>query len=104
MGRNGYNGFGFGKGAPHCDDHTMAELWISAQAAHLRYCHLLREQAAHSISLSKREKQVLEKILRGRNGVYDIEVTNQDGAVIAYFRGKSRQIKGQIVPGLTADE
>ncbi len=45
-----------------------------------------------------------EKILRGRNGVYDIEVTNQDGAVIAYFRGKSRQIKGQIVPGLTADE
>ncbi len=67
MGRNGYNGFGFGKGAPHCDDHTMAELWISAQAAHLRYCHLLREQAAHSISLSKREKQVLEKILRGRS-------------------------------------
>ncbi|MEQ8601997.1 MAG: hydroxyphenylacetyl-CoA thioesterase PaaI [Marivibrio sp.] len=43
-----------------------------------------------------------EKILRGRNGVYDIDVSNQDGAPVAYFRGKSRQIKGQIVPGLTA--
>ncbi|MCR9218636.1 MAG: hydroxyphenylacetyl-CoA thioesterase PaaI [Alphaproteobacteria bacterium] len=43
-----------------------------------------------------------ERVLRGRSGVYDIDVTNQDGETIAFFRGKSRQIKGEIVPGLTA--
>jgi len=67
MGRNGYNGMGFGKGAPRCSERTMAELWISAQAAHLRYCHLLRDQASQEIRLSKREKQVLQQILRGRS-------------------------------------
>ena len=38
----------------------------------------------------------------GRNGVYDIEVTNQDGVKVALFRGKSRTIKGSFVP--QADE
>jgi acyl-CoA thioesterase len=32
----------------------------------------------------------------GRNGVYDIEVTNQDGKLIALFRGRSTRIKGPI--------
>ena len=31
-----------------------------------------------------------------RRGIYDIEVTNQDGAVIAVFRGRSARIKGQL--------
>lgn len=48
--------------------------------------------------------ECVEKSLRGRNGVYDIAVTNQDGAAIALFRGKSRRIKGQVVPGLTASK
>jgi acyl-CoA thioesterase len=29
----------------------------------------------------------------GRNGIYDVTVTRQDGAVIAEFRGQSRQTK-----------
>jgi len=33
----------------------------------------------------------------GRNGVYDVEVRNQEGAVVALFRGKSTRIKGQVV-------
>lgn len=32
----------------------------------------------------------------GRNGVYDIEVTNQDGKLVALFRGRSTRIKGPI--------
>lgn len=44
-----------------------------------------------------------EQTLAGRNGVYDIKVTNQDGVTIALFRGKSRRIKGQVVPGLTPE-
>lgn len=31
----------------------------------------------------------------GRNGIYDVDVTNQDGTLIASFRGCSRTIKGQ---------
>ena len=33
----------------------------------------------------------------GRNGIYDTCVTNQDGVVIAQFRGKSRTINGTLV-------
>lgn len=35
-----------------------------------------------------------EVVLRGRSGVYDVSITNQDGDAIALFRGNSRQIKG----------
>lgn len=38
----------------------------------------------------------------GRSGIYDITVTRQDGTVIAEFRGHSRSIDGEIVPGLGA--
>ena len=40
-----------------------------------------------------------ERIASGRTGVYDIEVSNQDGAAIAFFRGKSYRIKGQVLDG-----
>ena len=40
-----------------------------------------------------------EVSLAGRSGVYDITVTNQDGARVALFRGHSRQIKGRAVTG-----
>ncbi len=32
----------------------------------------------------------------GRSGVYDIEVSNQDGRLIAVFRGRSSRIKGHF--------
>ena len=35
--------------------------------------------------------------LAGRNGLYDIEVTNQRGETVAYFRGKSYRIKGHVI-------
>jgi len=34
--------------------------------------------------------------LTGRSGIYDVTVTNQNGTVIAEFRGHSRAIKGQL--------
>ncbi|WP_319637340.1 hydroxyphenylacetyl-CoA thioesterase PaaI [Pacificispira spongiicola] len=42
-----------------------------------------------------------EQALEGRSGVYDVRITNQEGTTVALFRGKSRRIKGDIVPGLT---
>lgn len=35
---------------------------------------------------------------RGRSGIYDIRVSNQDGEHIAEFRGLSRSVKGTHVP------
>jgi acyl-CoA thioesterase len=39
----------------------------------------------------------VEQTLTGRHGIYDMRVSNQDGEVIAMFRGKSAQIAGVIV-------
>ncbi len=38
-----------------------------------------------------------ERSAIGRTGVYDIEVTNQRGELIAFFRGKSYRIKGHVI-------
>lgn len=35
---------------------------------------------------------------RGRSGLYDIRVTNQDGDTVAEFRGHSRTVKGTHLP------
>ena len=35
---------------------------------------------------------------RGRSGIYDIRITNQDGDHVAEFRGHSRTIKGTHLP------
>ena len=37
-----------------------------------------------------------EQGLEGRNGVYDIRVENDRGELVALFRGKSTQIKGEV--------
>jgi acyl-CoA thioesterase len=40
----------------------------------------------------------IEQTLSGRHGIYDMKVTNQNGEVIALFRGKSAQIPGSVIP------
>ena len=45
-----------------------------------------------------------EQSRTGRTGLYDIAVTNEQGMVVALFRGNSHTIKGQMIPGLTAKE
>ena len=37
-----------------------------------------------------------EQYAAGRSGIYDMRVTNQDGRLIALFRGKSATIKGRF--------
>lgn len=48
------------------------------------------------------EARAIERSRTGRSGIYDITVRREDGTVIAEFRGHSRTIDGEIVPGLTA--
>ncbi len=45
-----------------------------------------------------------ERSRAGRTGVYDARVENQDGRLIALFRGRSYTLSGAIVPGLEVDE
>lgn len=35
---------------------------------------------------------------RGRSGIYDIRITNQDGVHVAEFRGHSRTVRGTHIP------
>ena len=39
-----------------------------------------------------------ERQRKGRTGVYDITVYNQNNEELAFFRGKSYQIKGSVIP------
>ncbi|MCP5266473.1 MAG: hydroxyphenylacetyl-CoA thioesterase PaaI [Burkholderiaceae bacterium] len=39
----------------------------------------------------------VEQHLAGRTGIYDMRVTDQNGRLIALFRGRSATIKGQLV-------
>jgi acyl-CoA thioesterase len=38
-----------------------------------------------------------EKSVAGRSGVYDIEVSDQNGRTVALFRGHSRRLDGKVV-------
>lgn len=40
-----------------------------------------------------------ERQRAGRSGIYDVLVTREEGFVIAEFRGHSRTIDGELVPG-----
>lgn len=42
--------------------------------------------------------EAVETHLAGRNGTYDVTVSNQNGDVIALFRGQSRMVSGHVVP------
>lgn len=46
--------------------------------------------------------RAVERQRQGRSGIYDITVTRADGTAIAEFRGHSRTIEGEIVPGASA--
>jgi len=41
---------------------------------------------------------------KGRTGLYDVEVTNENNELVATFRGNSHTIKGQTIPGLNENE
>ena len=44
--------------------------------------------------------ECVERFHRGRTGVYDVTVIDQEGQVIALFRGNSRNIGGKVIPDL----
>lgn len=41
--------------------------------------------------------EAIEQSRAGKTGIYDVAVSNQDGVRIALFRGKSHEIKGEVI-------
>lgn len=70
-----------------CNSHNQKAVAASAEI------HFLA--AAHEGDVLTAEGQ--EQHLAGRSGVYDTRVTDQNGRLIALFRGKSATIKGQFI-------
>lgn len=42
--------------------------------------------------------EAVERTLAGKTGIYDVNVANQEGKMIATFRGKSHRVAGEVVP------
>lgn len=41
--------------------------------------------------------EAVERTLVGKTGIYDVTVSDQEGRIIATFRGKSHRVSGQLV-------
>ena len=41
--------------------------------------------------------EAVEQSLSGKSGIYDVKVSNQDGRVVALFRGKSLRVGGEVI-------
>lgn len=73
-------------GTDHSDDH-MAHLHFAAQAAHLRICALFSDEVTRDRQLSRREKEILDWVARGKsNGVIAEILEISPGTVDTYMR------------------
>ena len=72
-----------------CNSHDVTTVAASCDIAFLEAAHSGDRLTAHAREIHR----------KGRNGIYDIAVTRQNGDTIAQFRGKSRTIGGSVVAG-----
>ena len=86
-GRNGYFGLGFGGAAHALPEGERTMLQSACQAAHLKYCLLLRETLPPPPQLSQRERQILEWVARGKSNSVIAEILGiSSHTVDAYLR------------------
>lgn len=71
-----------------CNTYNQRAVGQMAQITYIAPAHLGDRLTATSREVAR----------YGRSGIYDTRVTNQDGVLIAEFRGQSRTIKGTHVP------
>jgi acyl-CoA thioesterase len=41
--------------------------------------------------------EAIEQLVSGKSGIYDVKVTNQEGRIVALFRGKSLRVAGHHI-------
>ena len=61
-----------------------------------QHCSITYVAPAHEGDILTASAREVERF--GRNGIYDIRVTNQDNKLIAEFRGHSRTVRGTHLP------
>jgi len=71
-----------------CNSHNLVTVGAGCTIDYLAPGHL------HDVLTAT----AVEQALAGKSGVYDVKVTNQNGRVIALFRGKSHRVSGEVVP------
>lgn len=69
-----------------CNSHDKISVLAAAEMSFLAPVNLGDRLSAHA----------REVHLRGRSGIYDVEVRKADGEVVGLFRGKSRTVRGQV--------
>lgn len=72
-----------------CNSHNKVAVASSCSIDFLRPAHRGETLTATAI----------EQALIGRSGVYDVRVENNDGELVALFRGKSAQVRGTVIEG-----
>ena len=95
----------------HCNGHNICHggfIFTLADTAFAYACNSYNQAtvAQHNtitfVNVGKQDDLLIARATEisktGRNGIYDVNVTNQAGALIASFRGCSRTIKGQNFP------
>lgn len=70
-----------------CNSHNQAAVAASSSIEFLRPAHV-----GDNLTCVGQEQ-----VLQGRNGIYDMRVSNQRGEMIALFRGKSTLIRGSVL-------
>ncbi len=93
---------------PHCNGHGMTHGGITFTLADTAFAYACNSRnrvtvAQHNMisyiapgRLGDRLTATATELKAGRSGIYDVTVTNQDGKVIAEFRGLSRTIDGTL--------
>ncbi|QHQ36869.1 LuxR family transcriptional regulator [Algicella marina] len=86
-GRNGYFGLGFGGARIETGRGTRTILQCACQAAHQRYCILMRESLPVPPALSQREIEILEWVARGKSNTVIADILGLSSHTVdAYLR------------------
>lgn len=75
-----------------CNSHNQRSVAQHCAITFLNAAHLGNRLVANAV----------ERQRAGRSGIYDVTVTREEGFVIAEFRGHSRTIEGEWLPGVKA--
>jgi acyl-CoA thioesterase len=70
-----------------CNAYNRATVALGAEIA-----FVAPARAGETLSATARERS-----RAGRTGVYDVEVTREDGSLVALFRGTSYETRGEVV-------
>ena len=76
-----------------CNAHNRVTVALNAEIAFLAPARL-----GEVLTATARERS-----RAARTGVYDVEVRNDDGTLVALFRGTSYETRGEVVPPAAAD-